>query len=88
VHNHFVIGELVTLVLRPTAADIAGSRHKKNILKGEVVDTVYSADRYRITIQAGPQHHFAFYLNSGIEPRQRVRFAIQPEAILCYQDLT
>ncbi len=86
--NHYEVGDSITLVMRPTAAAIAASGRKKNILTGEVMDTVYSADRYRITFQADLQNQFSFYMNAALDPGQRVRLSIQPEAILCYKGLS
>lgn len=80
------VGDDVTLVLRPTGAQPANGPSNLNVIDGKVMDAVYSADRYKVSIQFSKDHTFSFFLNSPHEVHGDIRLSILPEAILCYRD--
>jgi spermidine/putrescine transport system ATP-binding protein len=76
--------ESVVLVFKPSSAELSKTDHDHNILEGQVAESIFSSDRFKIKVMLKNDFYFDFLLSKEISVNQNIRLFISPESILCY----
>lgn len=77
------IHQPVTLLLRPDRAQIGGDGEVVNRLKGQVIESVFHGDGYRICLRTDGELIFSFRLAAPLKAGETVVFTFQKEDVLC-----
>jgi len=83
--NRYSPDEQVVLVLKPDGADFNPCDQTINYLKGKVVDSIFSGDRYQENIEFSLDYSFTFFSEKKREKGEDTTLRISPESILCYR---
>ena len=81
-------GDNVVLVFKPAGFMISGKTMVNNLLEGQVMESIFSSDRFKTKIILGNNTAFDFLLPEEIKPPQKIQLFIPPETILCFKDIT
>ena len=82
--SEFHKGDQVILVFKPTGAELSQNSIMKNMIEGQVVETIFSQDRFKTKIAFKKNIFFEFLLGSEIKVGNRIKVSVMPESILCF----
>ena len=74
-HQH-MIGETITLLVRPSAGSITG---EAGGISARVTDVIFQKEYYRVALEGG----LVFHLVESPRPGERIRLHLNPEAVAC-----
>ena len=82
--SEFRKGDQVILIFKPTGAEVSNKSHLKNVIKGYVTETIFSADRFITKVVFKNNIIFEFLLESEMKAGQKINICIMPVSILCF----
>ena len=82
--NEFQPDDHVILVFKQTGAEMSNELETKNMIEGRVIETVFSADRFKTKVAFKENINFEFLLENEFKAEQKIRVWIKPDAILCF----
>lgn len=83
-HPHHAPGERVTVLLGPgSARPLDGTNKEQNVLRGEVEDTVFRGEGFRVDLRVGDGQSLRFFLDRKLTPGEVVSLAVAPEEVRC-----
>lgn len=77
-------GDQVILVFKPTGAELNNNIQAKNVIEGQVAETIFSADRFKTKILFKDLTTFEFLLEREICVGQKIRISLMPDSVLCF----
>ncbi len=75
--------QAVTLLLRPAGAQSASEGQQVNRVIGQVVDSVFRGEGYKVSLRADGGHLFTFMLPEPLPTGRRAAFVLSVENVLC-----
>ena len=75
-------GQDISLLFRPTAAQVNGAPGGDNTIRGKVEDVTFRGESYRVSLRAGDGTVFQFYLNDPLPLHEQVILTLQPDEII------
>jgi len=82
--NEFHPHDQVILVFKQTGAEMSNELETKNMIEGGVIETIFSADRFKTKVAFKENINFEFLLENEYKADQKIRIWIRPDAILCF----
>lgn len=83
-HPHHAPGERIMVLLSPgSARPLDGTYKEQNVLRGEVEDTVFRGEGFRVDLRVGDGQSLRFFLDHKLTPGEVVSLAVAPEEIRC-----
>ena len=86
--NEFRVGENVVLVFKQTGAEMSNESETKNMIEGRVIETIFSADRFKTKVAFNENINFEFLFENELMVDQAIRIWIKPDSILCFGSKT
>ena len=82
--NEFHPEDHVILVFKQTGAEMSNELETKNMIEGRVIETIFSADRFKTKVAFKENIVFEFLLENEFIADQKIRIWIKPDSILCF----
>jgi len=82
--SDFRPGDLVILVFKQTGAEMHNELETKNMIKGRVTETIFSADRFKTKVAFNENIIFEFLFKEEYGTDQVIKIWIMPDSILCF----
>jgi ABC-type Fe3+/spermidine/putrescine transport system ATPase subunit len=83
-NSKFHLGEQVILVIKQTGAEMRNEFETKNMIEGRVIETIFSADRFKTKVAFKTNINFEFLLEKEYQTDQMIQLWIKPDSILCF----
>jgi len=77
------VGSEVSLLFRPTAAQMGLENSGENSLTGTVEDTTFRGETYRVTLRCIDHSAFQFYLPDPLPLHAKATLVLEPNEIVC-----
>lgn len=77
------VGSAVSLLFRPTGAQMGVESGGVNSLTGAVEDATFRGESYRITLRCADTSVFQFYLPDPLPLHKKVTLVLEPDEIVC-----
>ena len=74
----------VTLVIKPTGADVSRNVKPNNMIECQVTESIFSTDRFKTKILMKNNKYFEFLLDRELKIDQKINIFIRPDSILCF----
>ncbi|MDO9546360.1 MAG: ABC transporter ATP-binding protein [Pelolinea sp.] len=84
VSERFSHGELVDVVILPTAVKMEVENQSQNIFTGKIVDSLFKGNSFTTQVKIGSDAEFTFEIPEKLSKGDQVTFTIDPDAILCF----
>ena len=82
----YSIGEMVDLVILPTAISIKEKIDGQNCFKGQIVDNIFRGNSFTTSVRIRKTTEFSFQLMAQYPKGKMVMFTINPDSILCFKN--
>jgi ABC-type Fe3+/spermidine/putrescine transport system ATPase subunit len=83
-NNEFCQDDLVVLVFKQTGAVTQKKIESKNLIEGRVIETIFSADRFKTKVAINENVNFEFLFEEEFRTDQAIRIWLEPDFILCF----
>lgn len=85
--DKFIVGEVVDLVILPTAINIKENYNDLNYFKGLITDNTFKGNSFTMKIKIGESVEFSFQIMTLCPKGKKVGFTIDPDSILCFKKM-
>lgn len=81
------VGSEVSLLFRPTGAQMGVESGGVNSLTGTVEDAAFRGESYRVTLRCADASAFQFYLPDPLPLHKKVTLVLEPDEIVCLRQV-